>query len=105
MCALVEEAVTVGDLVRLFGFRGGHANMVEMTLPEGSPRVGTRIADLNLPGDAVLVTIIRDGAARAPERDAALEANDELLFVADPGYEADLAQYLVPRTLRASEAS
>ncbi len=56
MCALVEEAVTVGDLVRLFSFRGGHANLVEMTLPDGSPRVGTRVADLNLPGDAVLVT-------------------------------------------------
>jgi trk/ktr system potassium uptake protein len=100
MCALVEEAVTVGDLVRLFSFRGGNANLVEMTLPDGSPRVGTRVADLNLPGDAVLVTIIRDGAARAPERDAALEGNDELLFVADPSYEAELAQYLVPRSMR-----
>jgi trk system potassium uptake protein TrkA len=59
--------------------------------------VGTRVADLSLPGDAVLVTIIRDGNARAPERDAALEANDELLFVADPGNEPSLAQYLVPR--------
>jgi trk system potassium uptake protein TrkA len=100
MCALVEEAVTVGDLVRLFSFRGGSANLVEMRLPDLSPRVGTRVADLNLPGDAVLVTIIRDGAARAPERDAALEADDELLFVADPAYEHELAQYLVPRQPR-----
>ena len=100
MCALVEEAVTVGDLVRLFSFHGGHANLVEMTLPDGSPRVGTRVADLNLPGDAVLVAIIRDGAARAPERDAALESNDELLFLADATYEKELAQYLVPRVVR-----
>lgn len=100
MCALVEEAVTVGDLVRLFSFHGGHANLVEMTLPDGSPRVGTRVADLNLPGDAVLVAIIRDGAARAPERDAALEANDELLFLADATAEKELAQYLVPRIVR-----
>lgn len=104
MCALVEEAVTVGDLVRLFSFHGGHANLVEMTLPEGSPRVGTRVADLNLPGEAVLVAIIRDGAARAPERDAALEANDELLFLADSTYEKELAQYLVPRVARPAEA-
>ncbi len=97
ICALVEEAVTVGDLVRLLSFHGGRANLVEMTLPEGSPRVGTRVADLNLPGDAVLVAIIRDGAARPPERDAAVEANDELLFVAGSTYEEDLARYLVPR--------
>jgi trk system potassium uptake protein TrkA len=97
MCALVEEAVTVGDLVRLFSFRGGSTNLVEMTLPDGSPRVGIRVADLNLPGDAVLVAIIRDGAARAPERDAALEADDELLFLAPPSCEAPLARYLMPR--------
>lgn len=100
ICALVEEAVTVGDLVRLLSFHGGRANLVEMTLPEGSPRVGTRVADLNLPGDAVLVAIIRDGAARPPERDAALEASDELLFVAGSTYEQELAQYLVPRAPR-----
>ncbi len=97
MCALVEEAVTVGDLVRLFSFRGGFSNLVEMTLPEESPRVGTRVSDLSLPGDAVLVAIIRDGAARAPERDAALEADDELLFLANAECEASLAQYLMPR--------
>ncbi len=97
MCALVEEAVTVGDLVRLFSFRGGHTNLVEMTLPETSPRVGVRVADLELPGDAVLVAIIRDGTARAPERDGAIEASDELMFVVDPDYEADLAHYLSPR--------
>lgn len=98
MCALVEEAVTVGDLVRLMSFRGGRSNLVEMTLPEGSPRVGTKIGDLILPGEALLVAVIRDGAARAPERDAALEAYDELLFLADPVDEADLARYLVPRS-------
>ena len=40
MSALVEEAVTVGDIVRLFTFRQGNANLVEMTLPEDSPYVG-----------------------------------------------------------------
>jgi trk system potassium uptake protein TrkA len=101
MCALVEEAVTVGDLVRLLSFRGGQANLVEMTLPSTSPRVGQRVGDLRLPGDAVLVAIIRDGSARSPERDSAVEANDELLFVVDPTAEAELAQYLAPRDRRA----
>ncbi|MGC3956186.1 MAG: TrkA family potassium uptake protein [Propionicimonas sp.] len=100
ICALVEEAVTVGDLVRLMSFHGGKTNLVEMTLPEDSPRVGTLVADLNLPGDAVLVAVIRDGSARPPERDAALEADDELLFLADPGNEAELAQYLSPKAPR-----
>ena len=96
MCALVEEAVTVGDLVRLFSFRGGKSNLVEMTLPYESPCVGRRVADLRCPGDAVLVAIIRDGQASPPEPDGAVEGGDELLFVVNPEHEMELAQYLAP---------
>ncbi len=37
MTALVEEAVSVGDLVRIFQFQQGKATMVELTLPVDSP--------------------------------------------------------------------
>ena len=96
MSALVEEAVTVGDLVRLFTFHGSRANLVEMTLPDDSPCIGRRLGDLSFPGDAVLVAIIRDGMARAPEPDAALEGGDELLFIVGKDYEVPLAQFLSP---------
>jgi trk system potassium uptake protein TrkA len=94
MSALVEEAVTIGDLVRLFTFKDGSTNLVEITLPDDSPSAGRLIADLHLPGDAVLVAIIRDGRAMAPERDGALEAGDELLFVTAPEHERALADGL-----------
>ena len=45
MAALVEEAVTVGDLVRLMTFRQGEANLVEITLPETAPLVGRPVRD------------------------------------------------------------
>jgi trk system potassium uptake protein TrkA len=97
MSALVEEAVSVGDLVRLLTFHEGEANLVEMTLPAESPCVGSRIGDLVWPGDVVLVAIIRDGHARPPERDGSLEAADELLFVTAQDFEDELAQMLAPR--------
>jgi trk system potassium uptake protein TrkA len=97
MCALVEEAVTVGDLVRLLTFHEGEANLVEMTLPAESPCVGIRIGELNFPGDVVLVAIIRDGHAQAPDRDGTLEARDELLFITAQDYEHELANMLAPR--------
>ena len=37
LASLVEEAVEVGDIVRLFGIREGQANLVELTLPDGRP--------------------------------------------------------------------
>lgn len=95
MGALVEEAVTVGDLVRLFSLRGG-TNLVEMTLPQTSPRVGQRVAELELPGDFVLVAIIRELQAAAPTPESTLAGGDELLFVGDPQHEAALAEYLSP---------
>ena len=96
MSALVEEAVTVGDLVRLLTFHEGEASLVEMTLPDESPCVGARIGDLVWPGDVVLVAIIRDGHARPPDRDGSLEAGDELLFVTAQDYEQQLAEMLAP---------
>jgi len=43
MSALVEEAVSVGDLVRLLRFSHGDANLVELTLPEESALAGTQV--------------------------------------------------------------
>ena len=40
LTAMVEEAVTVGDLVRLIRLEGGRISIVEMTLPDASPSVG-----------------------------------------------------------------
>lgn len=97
MSALVEEAVTVGELVRLFTFREGSANLVELTMPEESPIAGRPIRGLELPGDAVLVAVIRDGVGMAPERDGVIEAGDELLFVVSPEFEQVLAGQLVKR--------
>ena len=97
MSALVEEAVTVGDLVRLLTFHEGAANLVEMTLPGDSPCVGRRIGDLDWPGDVVLVAVIRDGHAHPPDGDGTLETADELLFVTAQDYERQLADMLSPR--------
>ena len=97
MCALVEEAVTVGDLVRLMTFQKGRTNLVEMTLPDSSPTVGRRVGEINWPGETVLTAIIRDGRGMAPDRDGALEAGDELMFLIDPDHETELSRFLSPR--------
>lgn len=95
MVALVEEAVTVGDVVRLLTFKKGTSSLVEMTLPDDSPVVGRRVRDVEFPVGVVLVAVVRDGLPRAPELDAALEANDELLFVCSPQAEQTLREMLV----------
>ena len=96
MSALVEEAVSIGDLVRLFRFSQGNANLVELTLPADSPIVGKKVSDVSWPTDTALVTIIRGGSVLRPEGDIPLEAGDELLFVAHQDQETALEDVLYP---------
>ncbi|MGH8889435.1 MAG: potassium channel family protein [Acidothermaceae bacterium] len=95
LSALVEEAVSVGDLVRLMTFRQGQANLVEWTLPPNAPFIGHRVASVPWPTDTVLVAILRDGRVLVPSGDDPLEGGDELLFVAAAEVEEDLRDLLL----------
>jgi trk system potassium uptake protein TrkA len=86
--ALVEEAVSVGDVVRLFSFRKGQANLVELTLPDSSSCIGKTVEEIELPQDASLAAIVRDGSVIAPTASDVFSAGDELLFVASAAAEA-----------------
>ncbi|MEO3761806.1 TrkA family potassium uptake protein [Streptomyces sp. B8F3] len=97
MSALVEEAVSVGDLVRLLRFSHGDANLVELTLPEESALIGTAVGDVDWPADTTLVTIIRGSTVLTPKPDDTLEAGDELLFVAAQAREEQLEELLSVR--------
>lgn len=94
MSALVEEAVSVGDLVRLFTFRQSSANLVEFTLPADSPFVGERVSQVPWPRDVALVAILRDEGIQTPEADRSLEAGDELLLVAPEEEEQSVTRLL-----------
>lgn len=97
LAALVEEAVSVGDLVRLMTFRQGQADLVEVTLPEDSPYVGRPVRELSLPRDAALVTILRSGRVIVPSPDEPFEAADELLFVATQNVEEQIHDTMTGR--------
>ena len=87
---MVEEAVSVGDLVRLLTFRQGQANLVEFTLPPEAPVVGSPVRDVALPRDVALVAILRGNRVIVPTPDDPLEGGDELLFVATSDVEPEL---------------
>lgn len=90
LASLVEEAVAVGDLVRLMEFRQGQANLVEITLPDDTPWGGRPVRRLELPRDAAMVAILRGPRVIVPEPDEPLEGGDELLFVAVADAEDEL---------------
>jgi trk system potassium uptake protein TrkA len=95
LAALVEEAVAVGDLVRLMTLRQGQANLVEVTLPSDTRLAGRPVRDLKLPADSALVTILRGGRVIIPQPDDSLEPGDELLFVATVAVEEEIRTAVV----------
>ena len=80
--AIVEEAVSVGDVVRLFSLRKGEASLVEITLPEAAKCLGRTVEEVKLPENATLAAIVRDGQVITPHAHDVYSAGDELLFVA-----------------------
>lgn len=94
LAALVEEAVAVGDLVRLLTFRQGQANLVEVTLPEDTALAGQPVRSVKLPPDAALVAILRGGRVIVPQQDDALEPGDELVFIATSAVEEEIRSAL-----------
>ena len=95
--ALVEEAVSVGSLVRLLQFEGGAANLVEVTLAEGSPADCVKISDLDLPRDATVVAVVRNDRLVVPRGDTMLSTGDEVLVLVIGEAESAVRQLLVGR--------
>jgi len=95
IAALVEEAVSVGDVVRLFSIKSGEANLVEITLPDGSRCIGKSVSEVELPLDVSLAAIIRDGHVITPTPSTLFSGGDELIFVASSAAEVALKSCFV----------
>lgn len=96
MTALVEEAVEIGDLVRLLTLQTGVAALVEFTVPEQAHIIGRRVGTIDWPQDCTLVAILRDEAPITPSIDDVLEPGDELFFLTTIAAEDDLRTLLLP---------
>jgi len=94
LTALVEEAVTVGDVVRLLKLERGRVSLVELVVSEDSEVAGRPMYELRLPLDSAIVAIIRDEHVVIPQPETVLAAGDELMAIATPEVEEELRKAL-----------
>jgi trk system potassium uptake protein TrkA len=92
--ALVEEAVSVGRLVRILQFEGGTVRLVEVTLAEDAPVIDQAIKDLDIPRDATFVAVVRNEHVVMPRGDTIFEAGDEGLAMVTGDSEEDVRRIL-----------
>lgn len=96
LTGLVEEAVTVGTLVRLLQFDGGKAGLEEVTLAAESPAAGKSVADLHLPRNCTIVAVLRaDEGVVVPRGDTVLLAGDEVIVLATADADDAVRQALI----------
>ena len=95
--ALVEEAVSVGTLVRLLQFEGVQARLVEVTLAGNSPVIDRAVKDLDFPRDATFVAILREDHVVVPRGDTMFEQGDEVMALVTPDSEDEVRRILTGR--------
>ena len=94
LTALVEEAVSVGSLVRLLNLEGG-ARLVEVTLASSSPAAGVAISELAIPRDATIVALVRERHVIVPRGETVVSAGDEVIALITGDAEDELKAILV----------
>jgi len=93
---LIEEEMSLGDMMTLLKLRRGQYSLVEERIPAGAKAVGKAIKDLALPEHCVIAAIIRQGEMVVPRGATILEVGDEVLAVTDTQGAEQLAALFAP---------
>jgi len=81
---LIQEEMSLGDMMTLFKIRRGQYSVVEEKVPANAKVIGVKLMDMDLAEHCVIAAIIRDGVMTLPRGDSTLQQNDEIVAVASP---------------------
>ena len=81
---LIQEEMSLGDMMTLFKIRRGRYSVVEEKVPAGAKVIGVQLKDMGLAEHCVIAAIIRDSVMTLPRGDSTLQAEDEIIAVVSP---------------------
>ena len=81
MAHLIEEEMSMGDMMTLLKLRRGNLSVVEEKIPEGAKAIGVAIKDIGLSDHCVIAAIIRKGEVMVPRGVTIFQVGDEVLAV------------------------
>jgi trk system potassium uptake protein TrkA len=83
LARLIEEEMSLGDMMTLLKLRRGRYSVVEEKIPRNAKALGTAIKDIQFPDNCVIAAIIRNGKIIVPRGTTLFEVDDEVLAVTD----------------------
>ncbi len=92
LSSLIEEEMSLGDMMILLKLRRGRYALVEEKIPDGARAVGLAIRELQLPPHSVIAAVIRRGEVLIPRGELRFEVEDEVLAIVDPPAAETLAR-------------
>ncbi len=93
---LIQEEMSLGDMMTLLKLRRGRYSLVEEKVPPGAKAIGVPIKDMGLPNQCVIAAIIRNGKVTLPRGTTKFMEGDEVLAVTNPMGARQLAELLAP---------
>jgi len=93
---LIQEEMSLGDMMTLLKLRRGRYALVEEKVPAGAKAIGMEVRELGLPDQCVIAAIIRNGQITLPRGNTKLEEHDEVLAITDGQGAKQLAILLEP---------
>ena len=95
LARLIEEEMSMGDMMTLLKLRRGNYSLVEEKVPPRAKVLGVELRNMDL-SHCVIAAIIRHGEMVMPRGVTTFEVGDEVLAVADPQGARLLADWLSP---------
>jgi trk system potassium uptake protein len=92
LAGLIQQEMSVGDMMTLLKLRTGSFSLVSEKLPADAPAVGKAIMDLPLPRNSTICAILRRGEVVIPRGGVRFEQDDEVLALADESSMPGLAE-------------
>jgi trk system potassium uptake protein len=94
LAKLIEEEMSLGDMMTLLKLRKGEYSVVEEKVHPDSIAVGKCLSELVIPMESVIAAIIRKGKMIIPHGDTMLEPADEIIAIVHASESKNLADVL-----------
>lgn len=91
LSSLIEEEMSLGDMMTLLKLRRGQYSLVEEKIPPGAKALNIPLKDLKLPEQCIVAAIIRKGEMVVPRGATRFEVGDEVLAIVSQEALDDLA--------------
>ena len=76
---LLDQQIETGEIIPLAALKNGNIEIVAITVSERSPVLGRNVKDLPLPGNALIISVVREQHAILPQGDVRFEIEDTVI--------------------------